>query len=257
MTRKRKWLIIYYRNEYQIDFSLFLASKSERKKNLEGFFFFQIISIVVVNFMSRAFRDESPHRIRKWSDGTNKKGTRSWCKCFFFLFCVDCPRPSVARRAPKRPLRFFLRQQMTHNDKLENFRLFFPSRSLQFVCFLPSFTAKNKISRLFLSLHFVILLLFLRALYFISKKYIFHSLPMSPKCPCVCVCRVNVPPHQRKQNKTKKKREKSLWRQQWRRAINRQKVKRFSRGMSPPPSGYKWDSAKLRGSLFLLPFCLF
>jgi hypothetical protein len=95
------------------------------------------------------------------------KGTRSWCKCFFFLFCVDCPRPSVARRAPKRPLRFFLRQQMTHNDKLENFRLFFPSRSLQFVCFLLSFTAKNKISRLFLSLHFVILLLFLRALFYI------------------------------------------------------------------------------------------
>jgi hypothetical protein len=43
MTRKRKWLIIYYRNEYQIDFSLFLFSptpkrrRRRRKKNSNHF----------------------------------------------------------------------------------------------------------------------------------------------------------------------------------------------------------------------------
>ena len=134
---------------------------------------------------------------------------------------------------------------------------FFSSRSP--IClFSSSFTAKNKISRLFLSLslspfrHSLII----PSSLILYKKYIFHSLPMSPKCPCVCVVSTCRPTKENKTTK-KKKREKSLWRQQRRRAINRQKVKRFSRGMSPPPSGYKWDSAKLRGSLFLLPFCLF
>jgi hypothetical protein len=59
MTRKRKWLIIYYRNEYQIDFSLFLFSPTPKRRRRRRRKKIQIISIVVVNFMSRA-GDESP-----------------------------------------------------------------------------------------------------------------------------------------------------------------------------------------------------
>ena len=34
--------------------------------------------------MPRAFRDESPHRIRKWSDGTNKRNSELMQMLFSF-----------------------------------------------------------------------------------------------------------------------------------------------------------------------------